>query len=207
VPVQYRYNSTPPIGNTACTEPQCLYSTAIPLLPLWAARPIQSLSVCTVQLYLYSPYGPYGLYRASVPVQYSDTSTPPMGRTICTEPHCLYSRTIPLHPLWAVQPVQSLSACAVELYFYSPMGRTACTEPQCLYSRAIPLLPLCAVQPVQSLSACTVQLYLYSPYGPYGLYKVSVPVQYSYTSTPPMGLTVCTEPQSLHSTATPLLPL
>jgi len=36
------------MGRTACTEPQCLYSTAIPLLP----------------------YGPYGLYRASVPVPY-----------------------------------------------------------------------------------------------------------------------------------------
>jgi hypothetical protein len=43
--------------------------------------------------------------------------------------------------------------------------------------RAIPLLPLCAVRPVQSLSACTVELYLYSPYGPYGLYRASVPVQ------------------------------
>jgi hypothetical protein len=42
---------------------------AIPLLPLWAVRPVQSLSACTVELYLYSPYGPYGLYRASVPVQ------------------------------------------------------------------------------------------------------------------------------------------
>ena len=69
VPVQYSYTSTPPMGRTACTEPQCLYSTAIPLLPLWAVRPVQSLSACTVQLYLYSPYGPYGLYRASVPVQ------------------------------------------------------------------------------------------------------------------------------------------
>ena len=37
---------------------------------------------------------------------------------------------------------------------------------------------------LQSPSACTVQLYLYSPYGPYGLYRPSVPVQYSYTSTP-----------------------
>ena len=27
------------------------------------------LSACTVELYLYSPYGPYSLYRASVPVQ------------------------------------------------------------------------------------------------------------------------------------------
>jgi hypothetical protein len=35
------------MGRTACTEPQYLYSRAIPLLPL----------------------GPYGLYRASVPVQ------------------------------------------------------------------------------------------------------------------------------------------
>jgi len=76
VPVQYSYTSTPPMGRTACTEPQFLYSTAIPLLPLWAVRSVQSHSACTVDLYLYSPYGPYGLYRASVPVQYSYTSTP-----------------------------------------------------------------------------------------------------------------------------------
>ena len=44
-------------------------SRAIPLLPLPTVRLVQSLSACTVQLYLYSPYGPYGLYRASVPVQ------------------------------------------------------------------------------------------------------------------------------------------
>ena len=41
------YTSTPPMGRTACTEPQCLYSTAIPLLLLWAVRPVQSVSVCT----------------------------------------------------------------------------------------------------------------------------------------------------------------
>jgi len=57
------------MGRTACTGPQCLYSTAIPLLPLLAIRHVQSLSSCTVELYLYSPNGPYGLYRASVPVQ------------------------------------------------------------------------------------------------------------------------------------------
>jgi len=57
------------MGRTACTEPQCLYSTAIPLLLLWAVQPVQSLSACTVELYLYSPYGLYSLYRASVPVQ------------------------------------------------------------------------------------------------------------------------------------------
>jgi len=99
-----------------------------------AVRPVQSLSTCTVELYLYSPYWPYGLYRASVPVQYSYNSTP-------------------------------------------PIGRTACTEPQCLYSTAIPQLPLLAARPVQSHSACTVELYLYSPYWPYGLYRVSEPVQ------------------------------
>ena len=51
-----------------------------------------------VELCLYSSYGPYGLYRASVPVQ---------G---CTLP-LPYSRAIPLLLLWAVRPVQSLSAC------------------------------------------------------------------------------------------------
>ena len=44
------------MGRTACTEPQCLYKGALYLY-------------LTVELYLYSPYGPYGLYRASVPVQ------------------------------------------------------------------------------------------------------------------------------------------
>jgi hypothetical protein len=122
------------MGRTACTDPQCLYSRAIPLLPLWAVQPVQTLSACTVELHLYSPYGPYGLYRASVPVQYSYTYTPPMDRTAFTETQCLYSRAIRLLPLWTVRPVQSLSACTVELYFYTP-------------------------------------------YGPYGLYRASVPVQ------------------------------
>ena len=217
------------MGRAACTEPQCLYSTAIPLHTLWAVRPVQSLSTCRVHLYLYSPYGPYGLYRASVPVQYGYTSTPPMGRTASREPQCLYSTDKHLLPLWAVRTVQSLSVCTVQLYLHfpygpyslyrasvpvqysytstPPMGCAACTEPQYLYSRAIPLLPLWTVRPVQSLSTCTVQLYLYSPYGPYGLYRASVPVQYSYTSTPPMCRTACKEPQYLYSTALPLLPL
>jgi len=125
--------STPPMGRTAFTQPQCLYSTAIPLLPLWAVRPVHSLSACTVELYLYSPYRPYGLHRASVPVQYSYTSTPPIGRTACTEPQCLYSTAIPLLPLWAVRPVQSLSACTVQLYLYSPYG------PYGLYTASVPV--------------------------------------------------------------------
>jgi len=113
VPVQYSYSSTPPVGRTACREPQCLYSIVVPLLPLWAVWPIQSLSACTVQLFLYSPYGPYGLYRASVPVQYSYNSAPPMGRTAYKEPQGLYSIAIPLLPLWDVRPIKSLSAYTV----------------------------------------------------------------------------------------------
>jgi len=158
VPVQYSYTSNPPIGRTASTEPQCLYSTYIPLLP----------------------YGPYGLYRATVPVQYSYTSTPPMGRMACTGLQCLYGTATPLFHLWAVRPLQSISACTVKLYLYYPygpyglysssvpvqysynsnntMGRTACTEPQCLYRTATPLLPLWSERPVKGLSACRVQL-------------------------------------------------
>jgi len=81
-----------------------------------------------------------------------------MDRTASTEPQCLYSRAILLLPLWTVQPLQNLSACTIELYFYCPYE---------------------TVQPSQSLSACTVQLYLYCHYGPYSLYRVSVPGQYS----------------------------
>jgi hypothetical protein len=96
----------------------------MPLLPLWAARPVQSLSACTrvhftftfgherIELYLYSPYEPYGLYRASVPVQacnlplplvmkeQSYTSTPTMCLTACTEPQCLYKGALYLY-LWS----------------------------------------------------------------------------------------------------------
>jgi len=154
-------------------------STAIPLLPLWAVRPVQSLSACTtvhftftytstrpmgrtactepqflyngalyLYLYLYSPCGPYVLYRASVPVQ-----------------RCTLPLPIPLLALWAVRPVQSLSACTTVHFNFTytstpPVGRTACTEPQCLYNGALYLY-----------------LYLYSPNGPYGLYRASVPVQ------------------------------
>ena len=81
------------MGRTACTEPQCLYKGALYLY-------------LRVELYLYSPYGSYGLYRASVPVQ---------G---CTLP-LPNSRAIPLLPLWVVRPVQSLSACTrVHFTFY-----------------------------------------------------------------------------------------
>jgi hypothetical protein len=111
------------MGRTACREPQCLYSRAIPLLPLWAVRPVQSLSACTVELHLYSPYGPYGLYRA----QY------------------LYSRAILLLPLWPVRPVQSLSACTMGCTL--PFTLLDCVSPESrarkgkmLYSTPVVLL-------------------------------------------------------------------
>jgi len=102
-----------------------------------------------VELYLYSPYGPYGLHRTSVTVE-----------------RCTLLLPIPLLPLWTVRPVQSLSACTTVHFTFiytstPPMDRTACTaEPQCLYNGALYLY-----------------LYLYSPYGPYGLYRASVHVQ------------------------------
>ena len=102
------YTCIPHISRTACTEPQCLYSGALYLY-----------------LYLYSPYKPYGLYRASVPVQ-----------------RCTLPLPIPLLPLLAVRPVQSLSACTKVHFNFTytstpPISRTACTEPQCLYKGAL----------------------------------------------------------------------
>jgi len=142
---------------TACTEPQCLYKGALYLY-----------------LYLYSPYGTYGLYRALVPVQ-----------------RCTLTLPIPLLPLWAVRPVQSLSACTTVHFTFSytstpHMGRMACTEPQCLYNGALYLyLYLYSPYGPYGLYRASVPykgdlylyLYLYSPYGPYGLYRASVPVQ------------------------------
>jgi len=176
------------MDRTSYTEPQCLYNGALYLY-----------------LYLYSPYGPYGLYRSSVPVQR------------CTLPLPI---PIPLFPLSTVQPVQSLSACTTVHFTFtytsiSPIDRTACTEPQCLYNGALYLY-----------------LYLYSSYGPYGMYRASVSVQrctlplpipllplwtvqpvqslsvcttvhfnFTYTSTPPMDRTACTEPQCVYNGA------
>ena len=110
------------MAHTACAEPQCLYSTAIPLLPLWAVRPVQSLSACAVQLYLCSPYGPYGLYRASVPVQYSYTSTPRMGSTACTEPQCLYKDALYLFHLRSSNQLSDKPVCSIGQIVWTLLG-------------------------------------------------------------------------------------
>jgi len=115
-------------GVTLTTHPLLVQwsrkNRAIPLLPLWAVRPEQSLSACT-----------------RVHFTFTYTSFP-MGRTACTEPQCLHSTAIPLPPLWAVRPEQSLSACTRVHFTFTytstlPIGRTACTEPECLYNGAL----------------------------------------------------------------------
>ena len=82
------------MGCTACAEFQCLFNGALYLY-----------------LYLYSLYGTYRPYRASVNIQRSNLPLP-----------------ISLLPLWTVRPVQSLSACTtVHITFTCtsnpPMGR------------------------------------------------------------------------------------
>ena len=155
----FTYTSTPPIGRTARTETQCLYNDALYLY-----------------LYLYSPYRPYGLYRASVPVLRCTLPLPipliPLwavrpvqSRSACTTVHFTFTYTS--IPPWTVRPVQSPSACTTMHFTFTytsnpPMGRKACTEPQCLYNGALYLY-----------------LYLYSP----------------------MDRTACTEPQCLYNGA------
>ena len=73
------------MNTKACTEPQCLYNGALYLY-----------------LYLYSPYGPYSLNRASVYEQRSTLTLP-----------------IPLIHLWTVQPVQSLNACTTVHFIFT----------------------------------------------------------------------------------------
>ena len=102
------------MGPMSCAEPQCLYKGAL-------------------------------LSSAVVKKEKSYTSTPRMGRTACTDPQCLYKGALPSSavvkkeysytstPLYAVRPVQSLSACTTVHSLLVPWSRK---------SRAIPLLLL-----------------------------------------------------------------
>jgi hypothetical protein len=131
-------------------------SRAMPLPPLWAVRPVQSLSACTVELYLYSPYRLYSLYRASVPVQgctlragRSRDRIPVGGEIFCT---CLD---------WPWGPPSLL----YNGYRVFPGGKE---QPG---HDADPSSPSSAVGHER------VEQYLCSPYGLYSLYRASVPVQ------------------------------
>jgi len=160
---------------------RCTLTLPISIITLWAVRSVQSLNACTTVHFTFTctstpPFGQYSLYRASVPVK-----------------RCTLTLPIPLLPLWTVQPLQSLSACTTVHFNFTytstpPMDRTASTEPQCLYNGALYLY-----------------LYLYSPYGPYGLYRSSVPLQRCSLSLaislPPIGLRACTKPQCWYKDA------
>jgi hypothetical protein len=142
------------MGRTACTEPQCLYSRAIPLPSPRAVRPVRSLCVCT---------------RVHFTGWTVPGSNPGRRRDF---PH-LTKPALGAHPASCTMGTGSFPAVksgrGVTLNPHPPL------VPWSRKSRAILLLSLRAVRPVQSLSA--VELYLYSPYGPYGLYRASVPVQ------------------------------
>ena len=75
-------------------------SRAIPLFLPWALRPVQSLSACT-----------------TVHFTFSYTSTPPMDRTACTEPQCLYNGA-----LYLFLPSRAEVKETEDLYFYSPFS-------------------------------------------------------------------------------------
>ena len=76
------------MDRAVCTEPQCLYSTAIPLLPLWTVRSVQNLSACTVQLYLYSPQC---LYSRAIPLLPLWTVRSVQNLSACTRLHSTFT--------------------------------------------------------------------------------------------------------------------
>jgi len=182
-------------------------SRATHLLPLWAVRPIQSLSACTTAHFTFTytstplcAVGPLQSLSACTMVHFNFTYTskPPMSRTACTEPQCLYNDALYLY-----------------LYLYShyvPYGLYRISVPvqRCTLPLPIPLTPLCAVRPVQNLSACTTVHFTFT-YTSTPLCAVR-PVQslsgcttvyftFTYTSTPPKWRTACTEPQCLYNGA------
>jgi len=66
------------MGQTACRDLQGLYNTFISLLPYRRYRHYRN-SVPVEFSDTTKSYGYYGLYSASVPVQYIHNSTPTMG--------------------------------------------------------------------------------------------------------------------------------
>jgi len=111
-----------------------------------------------VELHLYSPYGPYGLYRASVPVQGCTLLYGLDDPGIESQWEGEIFRTCPDRP-WGP------SSLLQNGYRVFPRGKER---------------PGRDADPSPSSSAVgheRVELYLYSPYGAYGLHRASVPVQ------------------------------
>jgi hypothetical protein len=100
---------------------------AIPLLPLWAVRPVQSLSDCTRVHFTVRP-----VQSLSDCTRVYFTVRPVQSLSDCTRVH------------FTVCPVQSLSACTTVHFTVRPVQSLSdCTRVHF------------TVRPVQSLSACT----------------------------------------------------
>lgn len=171
VSVQYNFNTNSYMGRTGCTFRQCLYSTNIALLPLWAVEPIESFSVS-----MYS-YGPYKFYKGRVPVHYSHNTTLPMVR----------------------KPLQRFRACTVRLKLFSQNGRYSMQNASVHVQYSSFSVPtMCHRDYKVSLYLYITAIHLI-PFGLYSVYKVSEHVKYTYTTTLPMVLRAFTERQCLQS--------
>jgi len=129
------------MGPTACTRPQCLYSTATPLLCLGTVQLVQNIGACTAQLKLYSSNGRYSLYRPSERVQYIYIFAPGMCSTDSTMPQYFQSTAKPLQ-LFGLHKLYRTSELVKYIYTSTPhMIRTSFTEIGCLYNTPKPLHP------------------------------------------------------------------
>jgi hypothetical protein len=74
------------MGRTACREPQCLYSRAIPLLHIWAVRPVQSLSTCTRVHFIFFMHNEYQVFPGGKERQGHDADPlPPSSAVVMKE--------------------------------------------------------------------------------------------------------------------------
>ena len=119
------------MSRMACKEPQCLYNTYVHLL-LLTTYGLYRGSLPVQYSYTPTPQWTVRIYSASELLQYSYNSTPPMHRTACKETQWLYSTAKLLLALRTQRTLQILSACKVQLNPYNLMECTACTEPQTL---------------------------------------------------------------------------
>jgi hypothetical protein len=138
------------MARTPCTEPQSLYRRSIPLLPLWAVRPVQSLSACTRAYFI-------NIWESWCSLVSIDTSVWDGG----------YGDWIPVGARFSA-PIQTgpgphSASCTMGTGSFPEVKSGRCVtltshSPLVLWSwksRAISLLPLWALRPVQSFGACT----------------------------------------------------
>jgi hypothetical protein len=95
----YSYTPTPPIGRTACTEPQCLYKGA-----LYRTACTEPQCLYKSALYRTASTEPQCVYKGAL---YRTASTEPqclykgaLYRAACTEPQCLYKGALYVYFMW-----------------------------------------------------------------------------------------------------------